>query len=144
MTFRQTNVIWMVFIAGLSVLDILGSLPHVIQEPRFGPLKRLKKRGSTKNHRQLDSLFFQTLDFFALALENYASLFKKLWGFIFAGILFCAFVIWNGGIVLGDKSHHVVTQHWVQLYYFASFLTFFALPVLDPIRGLRVLYHSLT
>ncbi|KAF9571987.1 glucosyltransferase [Mortierella alpina] len=34
---------------------------------------------------------------------------------------FVAFVKWNGGIVLGDKSNHVPITHVVQLFYFAVF-----------------------
>ncbi|KAF9967509.1 glucosyltransferase [Mortierella alpina] len=34
---------------------------------------------------------------------------------------FIAFVKWNGGIVLGDKSNHVPSAHVVQLFYLAAF-----------------------
>ncbi|KAG0254461.1 glucosyltransferase [Mortierella polycephala] len=34
---------------------------------------------------------------------------------------FGAFVRWNGGIVLGDRSNHVATVHVVQLFYFVAF-----------------------
>ncbi|KAF9921215.1 glucosyltransferase [Linnemannia zychae] len=34
---------------------------------------------------------------------------------------FAAFIKWNGGIVLGDRSNHVPTLHVVQLFYFVAF-----------------------
>jgi alpha-1,2-glucosyltransferase len=47
------------------------------------------------------------------------------YSYILIGLLFIAFVTINGGIVLGDKSHHRVTVHWPQLvYFFASVACF--------------------
>lgn len=43
---------------------------------------------------------------------------------------FIGFVIWNGGIVLGDKSNHVLAFHVPQLYYFVAFATAFGWPAL--------------
>lgn len=36
----------------------------------------------------------------------------------------------NGGIVVGDKSNHVATLHFPQLFYFVAFLFGFTIPVL--------------
>jgi len=44
--------------------------------------------------------------------------------------LFAAFVKWNGGIVLGDKSNHIPVLHVPQLYYFLAFSTLFGWPAL--------------
>ncbi|KAG1175527.1 hypothetical protein G6F70_004676 [Rhizopus microsporus] len=43
-------------------------------------------------------------------------------------ISFAVFLVWNGGIVLGDKSNHMAGLHFPQLFYFTSFLSFFTLP----------------
>ncbi|KAF5374744.1 hypothetical protein D9758_000109 [Tetrapyrgos nigripes] len=43
---------------------------------------------------------------------------------------FGAFIVWNGGIVLGDKSNHVPVLHIPQMYYFVAFSTAFGWPVL--------------
>ncbi|KAI0828293.1 glucosyltransferase [Trametes gibbosa] len=45
-------------------------------------------------------------------------------------ITFGAFVVWNGGIVLGDKANHVPAFHVPQLYYFVGFATAFGWPAL--------------
>ncbi|KAG2117937.1 glucosyltransferase [Suillus discolor] len=42
--------------------------------------------------------------------------------------LFGGFVIWNDGIVLGDKSNHVPSFHVPQLYYFIAFATIIGWP----------------
>jgi len=44
--------------------------------------------------------------------------------------LFSGLVVWNGGIVLGDKSNHVPSLHPPQLYYFIAFATIMGWPAL--------------
>jgi len=77
-------------------------------------------------------------------------------------IAFCAFAVWNGGIVLGacvnvsvvyqwtinddhqgDKSNHIPAIHIPQLYYFITAATFFGWPALasEP-RGALNLIHD--
>lgn len=66
--------------------------------------------------------------------------------------LFAAFVVWNGGVVLGkspfisktplsaselisgkgDKSNHVATLHFPQMLYIWPFIVFFSIPLLLP------------
>jgi len=49
--------------------------------------------------------------------------------FIVVMVGFIAFVIWNGGIVLGDKTAHVATLHLPQLFYFSLFTIFTSWPL---------------
>ena len=83
-------------------------------------------------------------------------------------LLFGAFVLWNGGIVLGtqssmrlrnkerlltfrtkgDKSNHVPSTHIPQLYYFVVFATFFGWPMLvgapgGPLRLIKNVYSCM-
>jgi alpha-1,2-glucosyltransferase len=44
--------------------------------------------------------------------------------------LFAGFVLWNGGVVLGDKSNHVATIHLPQMLYIWPYFTFFSWPLL--------------
>ncbi|KAH9828358.1 glycosyltransferase family 59 protein [Teratosphaeria destructans] len=44
--------------------------------------------------------------------------------------LFTAFVLSNGGVVLGDKSNHVATLHVPQMLYIWPFLAFFSWPII--------------
>ncbi|KAG1450772.1 hypothetical protein G6F56_008254 [Rhizopus delemar] len=48
--------------------------------------------------------------------------------FLFTILAFAAFLVWNDGIVLGDKSNHVAGLHFPQLFYFTGFLSFFSFP----------------
>lgn len=53
---------------------------------------------------------------------------KDLLPYIIVCILFLGFVIWNQGIVVGDRSAHVATIHVPQLFYFSLFAFAFAWP----------------
>jgi len=44
--------------------------------------------------------------------------------------LFTIFVVWNRGVVLGDKSNHVATLHLPQMLYIWPYLTFFSWPLI--------------
>lgn len=49
-------------------------------------------------------------------------------GYVLVGLLFLVFVIYNGGIVVGDKSAHSVTIHLPQLLYFSLLASVFSSP----------------
>ena len=97
-TFRQTNIVWMMLIMGLEIVDLL------------------KNKNSNPNFKE----------FILFVINDYVLLIKKLWGFLLNGVLFGLFLIWNKGIVIGDKSNHVAAFHVPQIYYFAVFLVFFS------------------
>lgn len=61
-----------------------------------------------------------------------SNLFKKWkvtvsFGAVAAG--FVAFLYWNQGITLGDKSNHVAAQNVPQIFYFALHFVFFSFPL---------------
>ncbi|GAB7348223.1 hypothetical protein MBLNU459_g6220t1 [Dothideomycetes sp. NU459] len=58
--------------------------------------------------------------------------------------VFGAFVLWNGGVVLGDKSNHVATIHLAQLLYLWPYITFFSLPLTYPyfVQGLLAIFAA--
>ena len=45
---------------------------------------------------------------------------------------FLVFILWNGGIVLGDKANHVATIHLPQMLYIWPFFAFFSFPFIYP------------
>ncbi|KIN08179.1 glycosyltransferase family 59 protein [Oidiodendron maius Zn] len=57
---------------------------------------------------------------------------SKLWPYIALLLSFSAFVLWNGGVVLGDKANHVATIHLPQLLYLWPFIAFFSFPIILP------------
>lgn len=48
-------------------------------------------------------------------------LLADLWALILVPLIFAAFVVWNGGIVLGDKAAHTPVRHLMQPLYFVLF-----------------------
>lgn len=49
-------------------------------------------------------------------------------GYITVVLLFAGFILWNGGIVVGDKSAHVASLNFPQLGYFTIVFGFFCSP----------------
>lgn len=94
---------------------------------------------------------------FLSVLKNLPDILPAFVPYMLVLAAFTAFVVWNGGIVLGrvyssdmffsplidllgDKSNHIPVVHIPQLYYFIASTTFFGWPVListpDGIFGL--------
>lgn len=46
--------------------------------------------------------------------------------------LFGSFILYNGSVVLGDKTNHVATPNMPQILYYWAFLAFFSWPLLLP------------
>lgn len=66
---------------------------------------------------------------------------KRLFFFCLALLAFMAFLIWNQGIVLGDRANHVAGLHFPQLFYFSSFLSFFAAPWILTDGAIKTFMH---
>lgn len=49
-------------------------------------------------------------------------------GFIMVGLCFVGFVVWNGGLVVGDRSAHQAVLNIPQLLYYSLFLVIFTSP----------------
>lgn len=99
--FRQTNAVWVCFIIGMSVL------------------KRCLKAKSDKPIQE--ALRQQLLFAVERAWRLKWVLLADLWALILVPLIFAAFVVWNGGIVLGDKAAHTPVKHLMQPLYFVLF-----------------------
>ncbi|KAL6431158.1 hypothetical protein ACFW04_007106 [Cataglyphis niger] len=122
---RQTNIIWLGFFTIEHALDIFDNRmekpisPRVLNTPlhfrliwkqimyelRKGPLSFIKFITQICN-----SLFF----------------------YIMVCLMFVAFVVWNKGIVIGDRTAHVATIHICQIFYFSAFVSLFSWPYVMP------------
>ena len=93
--FRQTNVIWVCFAAACTLLH------HVEGRIRSeaGLLERLVKAVAY------------------LVLQLRPSI-HTLLPYMLVCVSFLLCIIWNGGIVLGDRSQHKITLHFSQISYF--------------------------
>lgn len=96
---RQTNAVWVVYMMGCAVLD----MEH--------------QRDVANGSRVVPWVFFTKS-----VLFNIASYLVSLWLHVVSVLLFIAFVVHNKGIVVGDKENHVPVKHWVQPFYFYSYL----------------------
>ncbi|KZT23848.1 glycosyltransferase family 59 protein [Neolentinus lepideus HHB14362 ss-1] len=127
-TFRQTNVVWVLYAYASSQLMYL----------------RFRRAASNEGARALAKLHDPPAleagsgDILQSIVSAPKVLPDILPNFVPYGVvvaLFAAFVAWNGGIVLGDKSNHIPSFHVPQLYYFVGFTTIFAWPVLISGQG---------
>ncbi|CEH16891.1 Alpha-1,2 glucosyltransferase/transcriptional activator [Ceraceosorus bombacis] len=120
--FRQTNVIWLMFIMATSLLRLAqvdSDVGHSMSQTFYSLLRLVGGPG-----RQL-------------ALRIVAP-------YIPIFMLFVAFLLWNDlSIVLGDKSNHIATLHFAQLSYFLGFSLFFGWPaMLSQAGGPIALVHQ--
>ncbi|XP_074565348.1 dol-P-Glc:Glc(2)Man(9)GlcNAc(2)-PP-Dol alpha-1,2-glucosyltransferase [Curcuma longa] len=146
--FRQTNIIWMLFVATDGVItyiedlyenDSLSGGKHKImlkdndlQTHYMSPLTSSglrKRRMHSYNGQESTSEGISSLHNSPGFLDEILDVTFKLWSlkwkvsiafFPFALVLlaFVAFVIWNGSIVLGAKDAHAVSLHFAQMLYF--------------------------
>lgn len=104
--FRQTNIVWAAFVGGASILR------HFELE-----LSRNKK---------LPSLFYQFIILVKYLLFQLPAVLSWVWSYLLLGIGFMIFIVINDGVVLGDRSHHIVSTHLPQIMYFSCFVCFFS------------------
>ncbi|KAF1335563.1 hypothetical protein FI667_g1326, partial [Globisporangium splendens] len=126
--FRQTNIIWVVFVAGTVVVKCVelshGSYIY----------------GSTKQDARLsDSIVVRHsarrvfINFLVVVCTNLVSLLQLVWPFVVIAAAFVVFLVKNGGIVVGDKSNHQAGFHGAQILYFTVVLaTGFGISLFTP------------
>ncbi|CAL9228888.1 unnamed protein product [Arabidopsis halleri] len=168
---RQTNVVWMLFVACSGVIDFTldssrqKGKQKVNQElhqssDREGATLRsnLRKRKSDIssdtsdrfNHGQTVS---STEDTSGLVYDVYTVI-STSWNmkwrvlikfspFIFVVVAFGIFILWNGGIVLGAKEAHVVSLHFAQIMYFSLVSALFTAPLHFSVNQLRNQFQKL-
>ncbi|XP_017517903.1 dol-P-Glc:Glc(2)Man(9)GlcNAc(2)-PP-Dol alpha-1,2-glucosyltransferase [Manis javanica] len=126
--FRQTNIIWAVFCAGNIVAQKLTEAWKTeLQKKKEERLPSVK--GPFSEFRKI----LQFVLAYSTSCRNLSALFFLTWPYVLLALAFCAFVVVNGGIVIGDRSSHEACLHFPQLFYFFSFTLFFSFPhLLSP------------
>ncbi|KAK0198488.1 glucosyltransferase [Armillaria mellea] len=120
-TFRQTNIIWVIYAFASSQLMVMR-----FRRPTAGS-SQASKLYDPPTSAAVPSDLIQILKSVPAVLPE---LLRSFVPYMFL-LGFCVvFVMWNGGIVLGDKSNHVPVVHIPQMYYFAAFATAFGWPIL--------------
>ncbi|KAI0006240.1 glycosyltransferase family 59 protein [Xylariaceae sp. FL0662B] len=143
---RQTNIFWVVvYMGGLEVVHGIKTLhPEPVATPIFSTLSEQLKfyawRYSLGDIHDpplnlacpidlvlcVASVGIAAICYFGTIARRYA------WPHRLTLIAFVAFVAWNGGVVLGDKSNHVATLHLAQMLYIWPLFAFFSAPLFIP------------
>ncbi|KAF0982571.1 hypothetical protein FDP41_011501 [Naegleria fowleri] len=97
--FRQSNIIWAFWI----VVSYL--------------VEQLEKRENFEEQ----SLISQIWIFIKAIFANFSRILIQFWSFVLLAIIFILFVVWNGGLTVGDKSNHIAITHVSQFFYFFVF-----------------------
>ncbi|KAF1849843.1 glycosyltransferase family 59 protein [Cucurbitaria berberidis CBS 394.84] len=137
--FRQTNIFWVaVFPAGLAVVNALKgdnfSAVGTTRGDTSAVIRRSWDKGvihdcSIQDARPQDiALFLVSLPI--AALKNIFLIMRVAVPYITLLALFVTFVVWNGSVVLGDKSAHTATIHIPQMLYFWPYIAFFSAPLI--------------
>ncbi|KAG2779164.1 hypothetical protein JG687_00006593 [Phytophthora cactorum] len=111
--FRQTNIVWVVFVAGTVVVRCV-ELAH--SKFIYGSLKEDTSVNGTSSVTHSSLRVF--LNFISVVISNIPSILLIVWPFVVLVLGFISFLVMNGGIVVGDKSNHEVTFHGAQVLYF--------------------------
>ncbi|XP_031849311.1 alpha-1,2-glucosyltransferase Alg10 [Nomia melanderi] len=119
---RQTNIVWVAFVALELFLNLLDPKEHdksmLSQECNsFVHLRLLWKKVMEEASRGW-AAFSKFISEIIIRLLPYATVCVTFLGFIF----------WNKGIVVGDRTAHVPTIHIPQLFYFSAFVSCFLWP----------------
>lgn len=112
---RQTNAVWVVCLVGWDVAE-------AAIEGRAGQDKRERQVSKNAVWSQSASILRYIRTNMILQVQRYG---------LHAGsvLAFAAFVVWNGGIVLGDKENHAPVRHWAQPFYFYAFFVISTAPM---------------
>ncbi|KAI8330626.1 DIE2/ALG10 family-domain-containing protein [Chlamydoabsidia padenii] len=123
-TFRQTNIIWVFYFMILSIIQLIRSQTNnALYNPTCDKVVSIK------------DLVHSLHSLARLTLTHMVYIVPRIWTFAITLAGFVAFLIWNNGIVLGDKSNHLAGLHLPQLFYFTSLLSFFSAPLVLTLRN---------
>ena len=118
--FRQTNVIWVFFAAGLVKFDVIES--YVKRKKRKGR-ENLHEMGDVAAVKTVLSTTFESPLIFLLIFRDI--LFKVFW-YLIVLFSFVLFVVLNKGIVVGDRSNHQAVLNFPQFFYFIAISSSFS------------------
>ncbi len=97
---RQTNAVWVICLVGWDVAD--AALAGRGLAPSLG-------------------LGGQMVAIVRYLRSNVTACVSRYCLHAAAVFAFASFVVWNGGIVVGDRANHAPVRHWVQPFYFYAF-----------------------
>lgn len=134
--FRQTNIVWVFFTAMVAASDVVFDLIGDLLEADVPSANLVYVAAGAV--REFVGEFFSNVTTggeqvqpglihagLVTVKDLLKQLFGSLWGYGLVGLGFLGFLVYNGGIVIGDKEAHVSVFHLPQLFYFAGFTVVF-------------------
>ena len=135
--FRQTNVIWIAYVLGTSIVMDAQQRHH---EATVIKSKKKKQDDDDDDGKSSSPATFNPnapfsfkllLEFVVYMLSSWSHLLSHFWPYALPLMAFIVFMIWNdGSIVLGDKSHHQMTLHVAQIAYYIIITALVHFPLL--------------
>lgn len=133
---RQTNSVWVGFILGCCVLKKIDPslvLRHDDGENNTTTRKKMKSTAASRprhktqqQQQQLekgDSFCTSTIHIITQVWnDKYNLILTQSWEMIALLLAFAAFVVWNSGVVIGDKSNHTISVHLMQPLYLLAYI----------------------
>ncbi|ERT03388.1 alpha-1,2-glucosyltransferase [Sporothrix schenckii 1099-18] len=147
---RQTNVVWVVVYLG--GLEIVQAAKTVRDQPAHRAALRAAQPQTFDSFASMVRLYawryslgdvhdpslanawpddwvLSLVSVAVAAVSNPLVVLRRAWPYAAVVLGFGQFVVWNGGVVLGDKANHVATLHAAQLLYLWPLLAFFSAPL---------------
>ncbi|KAK3031721.1 hypothetical protein RJ639_035307, partial [Escallonia herrerae] len=151
---RQTNIIWMLFVACAGMIDCtlarrkdevqLGYANAPDQKSDYFAPSEGVASGSNLRKRRFNNavgLFDEIQDILLMAWHLKWELLVSFSPFVLVLAAFVAFVGWNGSVVLGAKEAHAVSPHFAQVLYYSLVSTLFMVPVhFTPSRAASLIH----
>merc|ERR1712088_600265 len=130
--FRQTNIIWVAFVAVQSIGPYFIHTIHCAQIEQTDQQQPAKFSLTTTGQtwEDIEGIYRICIVEPQRGVSLLYKVLEVAGGYILVGIAFILFVVVNGGIVVGDRSAHVATFHPIQILYFIAFTTVFTAPYL--------------
>ncbi|MGH0157037.1 UNVERIFIED_CONTAM: hypothetical protein FKN15_041585 [Acipenser sinensis] len=121
--FRQTNIIWVVFCAGVLIAQKLT------EAWKTKLTKKREDKVSTSTGASITEIkkVTQFMVEYILSTSNVKNLICLTWPYVMLLVGFLIFIVFNGGIVVGDRSSHEACLNFPQLFYFFSFMLAFSI-----------------
>lgn len=152
--FRQTNVVWVGFCAGTVVAQKMDEAWATEQtkkrDQRPAATAGCHVPFSITGAKRLTRFLWE----FVTAPAHLMAVVVATWPYLLVAAGFAGFMVWNGGIVVGDRTSHEACLNFPQIFYFLSFTLLFSLPVtlchqralrfLQSLRKRPLLYLALT
>ena len=135
--FRQTNIIWTVFVAGLTARK------KMIDWIKLEDSNQYERRSKEDLQNNSDNVAISKIFKIVInSLRKDMKIFYLIIDILIASffyiitiLIFLGFVYINEGIVVGDRSHHTACLNFPQIFYFISFTCVFAFPyIITPSR----------